>query len=117
MIWINTALFFMAYSLVFVTGFIVYAGILFMTGRTAKVVRIFVGGTAYLLFAALLVSPLFLKADVTSDFQNMVKADDTYFIYFFVCYALSIVPGALIFKRKYLSGLKKLGYFARRSGR
>jgi hypothetical protein len=40
-----------------------------------------------------------------------------YFVYFFVCYALSIVPGALMFKRKYLPGLKKLGYFAKRGGR
>nr|AJP18182.1 hypothetical protein pVPH1_0010 [Vibrio parahaemolyticus] len=47
----------------------------------------------------------------------MVKADDIYFVYFFVCYALSIVPGALMFKRKYLPGLKKLGYFAKRGGR
>lgn len=117
MILLNTALFFMAYSLVFVTGFIVYAAILSMTGRSVKVVRAIGGGTAYLLFAGLLVSPLFLKADVTTEFQNMVKTDDTYFVYFFVCYALSIVPGALIFKRKHLAGLKKLGYFAKRSER
>lgn len=117
MIWINTALFFMAYSLVFVAGFIVYAVILSMTGRSAKVVRVVGGGSAYLLFAALLVSPLFWNSEATSEFRKMVKADDIYFIYFFVCYALSIVPGALMFKRKYLPGLKKLGYFAKRGGR
>ncbi|AVF73863.1 hypothetical protein DI392_13885 [Vibrio albus] len=107
----------MTYSLVFVAGFIAYAGILSMTGRSAKVVRVIGGGSAYLFFAALLVSPLFWSADFTSEFRNMVKADDIYFVYFFVCYALSIVPGALMFKRKYLPGLKKLGYFAKRGGR
>lgn len=114
MIWLNTFLFFMANSVVFTAGFVVYAIILSLAGKSGKVVKVFGGFLAYLIFAALLVSPLFWDASVVIEFRKSVKSDDIYFFYFFVCYALSIIPGALLFKRKYLAGLKRLGYFEKR---
>ncbi len=79
-----------------------------------KVIQIIGGLFTYLLFACLILSPLFVASKYFEGRGVDYSADKIYVAYFMICYFLSVVPGIIYFKKKRLSELKDLGYFKRR---
>jgi hypothetical protein len=99
------------WSIILWIGFLVYAKILFYVGTSGFIVKIFGGFCAYLLFAGLLVAPLFLGLSIVGEWRHYFNTNTPYATYFIFLFLASTVPGALYFKRHHLENLRKLGYF------
>ncbi|CAM2742077.1 hypothetical protein [Vibrio mytili] len=112
MIWTTTFLFFLVSLSIIWVGFNVYA-------RTLKVVGAvdnkFVKHTAsiliYAIFSALLISPILFGLSYFSEWNIAFRENTMYMVFFLLCYILSVLPGALYFKKTHLESLRQLGYF------
>jgi hypothetical protein len=114
MIWILTAIYFLLCSSVLWLGFWLYGKALAYLGKSGVVIKNFGGFVVYVLFACLLVSPLFLALSSMAQWREAFNSNPVYMVYFMLLFLLAAVPGGLYFKKHYLSKLKELGYFAKR---
>ena len=114
MIWILTAIYFLLCSAVLWFGFWFYGKALAYLGKTGIVIRNLGGLFVYVLFACVLVAPLFIALNFIGQWREEFHSNPIYMIYVMLLFLFAAVPGGLYFKKHYLSELKELGYFAKR---
>jgi uncharacterized SAM-binding protein YcdF (DUF218 family) len=114
MTWILTAVYFLCYVPVIWVGFLLYAKSLIYLGKKGFFAKNIIGFIVYIFFACLLISPLFIAFTMIDSWRMEFKTNNFYMIYFMVCFLLVPFPGGIYFKNKYLSNLKRLGYFSSR---
>lgn len=114
MIWILTAIYFLLCSAVLWLGFWLYGNALTHLGKAGSVTKNLGGFVVYVLFACVLVAPLFIAFSFMEDWRESFNLYPLYMIYFLLLFLLAAVPGGLYFKKHFLNRLKELGYFAKR---
>lgn len=114
MIWITTAIYSLLCSALLWIGFWLYGKALVYLGRSGVVIKSLGGFVVYMLFACVLVSPFFLAPVFIENWRDEVKSNVFYFVYFGICYLISVAPGGFYFRKRYLIELKEFGYFAKR---
>ena len=112
MIWINTTIYYCASGAVMWIGFWLYARLLMNVGKATRPTKYILAILIYLFFACLLVSPLLIALRLFPDWQEEVRNNNYYMIYFLGCYVLSLLPGGIHFKKHHLSSLKDHGFFS-----
>lgn len=110
-IWTHTAAYFAAFSVVHWLGFWLYARALLSLGRNGGLAKSLFSFIVYLLFAALLVSPLFIAFSSMETWRLAFNEDSRYTAYFLIGFLIAPLPGGLYFRRHYLHRLRNLGYF------
>ena len=113
MIWALTAVYFLLVSGMLWLSFWFYGRTLMSIGKTKCIIKSFLGGGVYALFACMLVAPFFIAFGFIIPWREEFNANYLYMIYFVLLYFLAVVPGACCFRKRYLGELKKLGYFTR----
>lgn len=111
MIWLLTALYFLLWSPVIRFVFWPYGEVLIRIGQTGVIVKKLGSLVIGILFSCFIVSPLFSALYLINNHQIEAKSNLIYSIYLGACFLLSIVPGWLFFKKRYLSTLKALGIY------
>ena len=114
MIWILTAGFFLAFSMVIWVGFWLYANALIYLGCRGFIAKNIISFIVYILFACFLVTPLFIALSLDS-WREAQNSNLYYMLYLGMCFIFSIIPGGLHFKNNYLNILRNLGYFTKRN--
>lgn len=110
--WVSTAIYFSACSAVIWVGFRLYAKTLMYLGRRGSIAKNIAGLAVYVVFACLLVSPMFIAFSLIEPWRLAFDTEWNYRLYFMSCFLLAVVPGGIYFKNNYLSDLKTLGYFS-----
>lgn len=111
MIWKITSLYFTFYSIFLLGGVIIYAKILLLFSRKRGVFKFsIIYLIAFLFIGVFIAFPIFLFLYIINNIDSEALSKNSFYWYFVVCYALSIIPGIIIFYKKYLKDLKKLGY-------
>ncbi|WP_147232530.1 hypothetical protein [Marinobacter nauticus] len=114
MIWILTALYFFICSVLLWLGFWLYGKALMYLGGAGTIAKNLGGFVVYVLFACLLVAPLFVAFGFMEGWREEFNSNLLYMVYFLLLFVLAAAPGGLYFKKHYLNTLRKLGYFAKR---
>ncbi|BBK14977.1 MULTISPECIES: hypothetical protein [Gammaproteobacteria] len=114
MMWIVTAMYFVVVSGLLLVGFVVYGKTLFFLGRSGAFAKYVGGGIVYVLFACVLVAPLFIAPVFINGWREAFNSNVVYAVYFMVLFVLAALPGGLYFKKNFLSRLRRLGYFKKR---
>ncbi|MCP5197342.1 MAG: hypothetical protein H6974_11230 [Gammaproteobacteria bacterium] len=110
MIWVQILSYFLVWSVIFIAVFTAYAKLLRFAARFSGLVQLVLGLAVYLIVACILVMPLGGLA-VNETWRLAVNASYMFHIIFLLGYIISILPGALYFKIRYMEKLKDLGYF------
>lgn len=113
MIWIQVIAYFTVCSVALFALFSGYAKLLYFVARFSNPVRILLGLVIYLVISCVLVLPL-AGLVMNETWRLAVKSNPVFAVLFLLGYLLSVVPGALYFKRRHLDKLKVLGYFKSR---
>ncbi len=113
MIWLLTAVYFILCAAILWFGFYLYGRTLTYLGRLGIVTKILGGLVAYVVFACVLVAPMFIAFNFMEEWLAAFKTSPVYMIYFMFLFILSAVPGGVYFKNYYLVNLRKLGFFAK----
>lgn len=113
MTWAYTATYFFSYAIVFCIGFYLYGQALLLLGKSGAIIRNLGAFIVYGVFSVFLVSPFFMPFSFLEEWRVIIKDDAVFMFYFGLCYILSIIPGGVYFKVRFLADLRHLGYFQR----
>ncbi|MFV8382844.1 hypothetical protein ACNO5E_01955 [Vibrio parahaemolyticus] len=114
MIWAVTLTYFVVASVIHWGGFILYGKALSFMGESGTFAKYVGGVIVYMLFACVLVAPLFIAPVFINGWREAFNSNVVYAVYFMVLFVLAALPGGLYFKKNFLSRLRRLGYFKKR---
>lgn len=114
MIWLTTAGFFALSAAYFCVCFWLYANILLRLGGSGWFAKNILGFMVYLLFSCVFVAPMLVVLAMFESWRIAFVSDPIYLVYFMCCFLLSVLPGAIYFKKRYLGRLRECGYFRKR---
>lgn len=111
MIYVYTALYFLVFGTLFYFLCDVYGSFLLMIGRKRRVVKHVAGALSYLLMSALVVSPLLLAYLHMDEAIKTVRKETVLFLFSGLLYGVSMTPGMVMFRKKYIAKLRRVGFF------
>jgi len=106
--------FWLVCSPLFVLGFYAYYYALRLSKRISGIIR---GGyitLVYLVFSAVFVSPILISLGEFEGWRSWFNYSGVNMLLYLLLYLLSITPGMIFFKIRYLEELKKVGLFKER---
>ncbi|MFY0992953.1 hypothetical protein [Halomonas sp. C05BenzN] len=107
----TTLLFFSAFSVMLIPAFGLYGKMLIAVGRVGGATKVVGGLVIYTLFAIVLMAPFLIDSNISRELRGHVHESNLFMVYLGACYVLSMVPGVVVFKKRYLKELKRLGFF------
>jgi len=111
MIWLATLVYYSIWMTGYVLVFQIYGFFLLICGRQGWLVRNLGGLIIYAIVSCFIALPHFIAFEYLDGVLSEFDKNEYYIYYYVLCYAISLVPGLLYFKKKFLSRLRRLGYF------
>lgn len=111
---LGMALYFLMWAVAFVPAFSVYARALTFSAKLPSPVGLTLALLVYLAFACLLLCPLVVGLVLKEAWRLAINSQRLLAIAYLTLYVLSVLPGALRFRRIHLDSLRSLGYFKSR---
>lgn len=105
MIWLYAFLFFLIFCIYFIFINYIYSQILIAINKKSLISdlkKIIV----YMLMIPFFVAPLIAGSEING-YKELVSNDNYYFIFNVICFALSLLPGFLIFNEYYLKQARR----------
>lgn len=114
--WVLLVAYFAVCSAVLIPFNDIYGKVLLVVGRAGVVVKMTGSVVAWFFMSIVLVSPLFGGVKIGYNLLDIEIGDISFIIFTCLLYAMSVIPGVLFFRNKYLESLKALGFFVDRRG-
>lgn len=111
---LGMALYFLMWAVVFVPAFSAYARALTFSAKLPSPLGPALGMFVYLVFACLLLCPLVIGLVLKETWRLVINSQPLLAVAYLVLYVLSVLPGALRFRKTHLDSLRALGYFKSR---
>lgn len=111
MVWFQTIIFFLIYSIYLILMINLYSLILIVVGTTGKILKVVLSSFFYLFFCFSFFIPFFNINRVVKNFHDYYNGNTTYFWIFSILYSLIIFAVILYFNKKWVPRLKTFGYF------
>lgn len=92
-------------------GFRVYYIMLRQYNRMNISVRDVVVFLVYIAFSAYLIAPIIISLSYFESWRKLINSSTSFLVYYLILYIISVLPGAINFKIKYLAELKRMGLF------
>lgn len=111
MIWLNTFVYFVFYSILLLIGSFLYGQSLLFLVKRKSILKSFFIFLTYIFFIILIVYPIILIFDLIKNFHFYISKNNYFLFFVLICFILSIIPMLILFRRKYLKRLQTFGLF------
>ncbi|KEC82670.1 hypothetical protein DT74_21490 [Acinetobacter sp. ETR1] len=111
MIWLNTFVYFVFYSILLLIGSFLYGQALLFFVKRKSIFKNFFIFLTYIFFIILIVYPIILIFDLIKDFHFYISKNNYFLFFVLSCFILSIIPMLILFRIKYLKRLQLFGLF------
>jgi hypothetical protein len=112
-LWVGVVLYFAAWALAWPMLLAAYAKALLAVAKLPVIFKLPLGLLTYLLFAAVTLLPVAAISEINA-WRTAVDEGSFFVVWFAIWHLLSFVPGAVLFRRRYIEPLKSAGYFKSR---
>ncbi len=109
MIWFNAFLFFLIFCLYFIFIVYVYSKILVDISHKKGLIKDLMGIIVYLLMIPFFGAPLIIGSEING-YRELISKNNYYFFFNLICFALSLLPGILVFNKYYLKKAKRRNF-------
>ncbi|NUW71975.1 hypothetical protein HOP38_05580 [Vibrio mediterranei] len=82
-----------------------------MSGRQTDLVKLSISLIAFVTCSICVVAVFSVGFKINPSWKELFDENELYMTFYLICYALSFIPGLMVFKNRHVVELKKLGVF------